>query len=391
MPTEEPTSTPPWRGRWLRLTGGLLLVVLAAYLGWLYASRPKGYDERSVPLTFDGSSDRLQTTVVLPTLDTPIPDGKSAVWCASFQHAWNRLKDDVAQGPIQLANAQEVADRLNAANQTAHDLPPKAVYAAAGLVKDNIVGRIQSDMARQFPRVPRPELEATPGGAVAYAYLAAATKFDIPFFENDEPLLFKDATGKQTAVGSFGVRRSDYYAYDRLRAQVRVLYCPYGQERPEEIPAEFIVDPCHTSQPYQLLLARMDRKANLAETLSAMEHKLATRIAVTDYGALRPLDSLLIPNMAWKIDHRYRELEGPDKQFQNPTLRGQYLDTALQTIQFRLDRSGAELSSESRVESKPSPRFFEFDQPFLVIMKQRGAKQPFFVLWVDNAELLQKR
>lgn len=392
MSTNEPASTAPKRGRWLRYALGIPLVVLAAYLGWYYATRTgRGYSEQSVPLTFDGASDQLQTTVVVPTLDTPIPDGKSAVWCSSFQLAWNRLKDDVAQGPIQLTNAQAVADRLNAASQTAHDLQPDSVYAAAGLVKDNIVERIQSEMSRKFPRVPRPQLEAPLGGAVAYSYLAAATKFDIPFFENDKVLPFKDSAGRQTAVGSFGIRESDDYAYQQLRAQVRALYYRLNDKFAEgEIP-EFIVDPCQTSQPYQLILARVDRKAHLADTLADVENKLANVNSGSIRTALGPRDTLLIPNMAWKFNHRFKELEGKDKQFQNPTLPGLHLDTALQTIQFRLDRSGAELSSEAKILVKPSARYFEFDRPFLIVMKQRDRKQPFFVMWVDNAELLQKR
>src|SRR5437762_304298 len=55
-----------------------------------------------------------QTTVV-PTLDTPLIEGQSIVWCASFQLAWDRLKADITRGPVQLRNAEAVADRLNRA------------------------------------------------------------------------------------------------------------------------------------------------------------------------------------------------------------------------------------------------------------------------------------
>jgi hypothetical protein len=33
---------------------------------------------------------------------------------------------------------------------------------------------------------------------------------------------------------------------------------------------------------------------------------------------------------------------------------------------------------------------FIFDRPFLIVVKKRGAEHPFFVMWVDNAELLCK-
>src|SRR5262245_42725084 len=132
---------------------GIALVVIAALgLAVWFSLRGRSYE--AAPLTFDGTSDQLRQTVIVPTLDTPIPDGKSAIWCASFQLAWNRLKDDVAKGPIQLANAQAIADRLNRADQSEDDLEQQAVYAAAGLAKDGIVERIQAQLARQFPNVP---------------------------------------------------------------------------------------------------------------------------------------------------------------------------------------------------------------------------------------------
>jgi hypothetical protein len=63
----------------------------------------------------------------------------------------------------------------------------------------------------------------------------------------------------------------------------------------------------------------------------------------------------------------------------------------MQMIQFRLDRSGAELASEAKVYCKPGETFFHVNRPFLVIIKKRTRKKPFLVVWVDNAELLQKK
>ena len=61
---------------------------------------------------------------------------------------------------------------------------------------------------------------------------------------------------------------------------------------------------------------------------------------------------------------------------------------AMQTIEFRLDRSGAMLESEALVAIAAIPRNFVFNRPFLISMKKRDADRPFFVMWVDNAELL---
>src|SRR5262249_3180148 len=149
----------------------------------------------------------------------------------------------------------------------------------------------------------------------------------------------------------------------------------------QEIP-EFILDPCKTSQPYQIVLARVNRKPTLADTLAEVEQKIGAQPAPDRFlSELHPRDTLLVPNIAWKVSHRFTELEGRDKQFLNPALRGLYLDTALQAIRFRLDRSGAELASESKVFVKPGASFFHVNRPFLVYMKKRGGQHPFFVMW----------
>ena len=360
------------------LAMGCIAVICVAL--WFFLNRGAPY--RPSPLTFDGSSDKLQRTVVVPTLDTPLPEGKSAIWCVSFQLAWNHLKDDVAKEPLQITSAQPFTDRLNAATFKEEVIEAKDVYATAGLAKDNIVQRIRTEMASKFPHVSAPELDIPPGGAVAYAYLAAAAKFDLPFFENNEPFLFKDSEGKEMAVTSFGIRKKDDYAYHRLREQVQVLYCPSGSH-------DFIVDPCKTSQPYQIVLAWVNRQATLADTLAQVQERIAAPGATRK--ELGPNDTFLVPNMAWKITHRFKELEGKDKPFVNPALRGLYIDAAMQTIQFRLDRSGADLFSESKLPVKPTPTHFNFTRPFLIIMQKRGSTQPFFVMWVGNAELLEKR
>jgi hypothetical protein len=374
------------------LFGIAVVAAVATTIGtWYFLKTNSGYNRpyASLPLSFDGTSDRLQQTVIVPTLESPIPEGKSAIWCASFQLAWNRLKDDVAKEPLRVDHAQVVADALNNGAQSEDDINPEAVYARAGLVKDGVVERIQSDMVSRFPNVPRPAFGSAPEGAVAYAYLAASAKFDLPFFDNDEPFVFTDAAGRQTSISSFGIRKKDDYAYEQLRKQVQILYYPKYEEA--QIP-EFVLDACKSSQPYQIVLARLERKQTLAETLADVEHKIS---ADPKTGSLRtdkllPRDSVLVPNMAWRVAHHFRELEGKDKQFQNPSLRGLYLDAALQTIEFRLDRSGAELASESKVEVKPYDSYFLLNRPFLIFMKKRGGKQPFFVMWVDNGELLQK-
>jgi hypothetical protein len=96
--------------------------------------------------------------------------------------------------------------------------------------------------------------------------------------------------------------------------------------------------------------------------------------------------------MHWAIEHRFRELEGRDKRILNGSLPGLYLARALQQIDFRMDRKGALVGSEVRIEFLDGDLHghYHYDRPFLVLMRKRGAKHPFFLMWVANAELLIK-
>ncbi len=69
-------------------------------------------------------------------------------------------------------------------------------------------------------------------------------------------------------------------------------------------------------------------------------------------------------------------------------MAGQSFDVARQEISFCLDKSGAAVKSQMEGYASGIPEHFVFDRPFLVYMKKRGAEMPYFVMWVDNAELL---
>jgi hypothetical protein len=376
----------PTRLWWWVVHLGLLNGVLALVL-WQRLRPPAGWVDdpdaaaEVIPLSFDGGSDKLQHTVVVPTLDTPLPDGKSAVWCSSFQLAWNRLKTDVVKGPVQMQDAGDVVERLNRAEQSEKDLVPEAYFAAAGWVEDGIVGKILTEMASRFPGGPTPALGGVREGGVAYAYLRAGVRYKYPFFNNTEPFRFTDASGRQTAVRAFGIRKEDTNKdghRETFRGQV-ALYSFGGDE--------FAADLSKESTPNQIVLARIRRRNTLAETFAVVHDRLKGAAWGQSLGEE---DTLLVPLMHWRIEHHFRELEG--KRLLNPGLPGLPLGGALQTIEFKMDRYGAEVVSEALVVwLNGGPKHYHFDRPFLIYLKKRDAQHPFFVMWVDNAELLGKR
>ncbi len=380
--------------RWPLLLMVLVLAGIAALVvAWKFR---RGRPYQPPPITYEGDSTGLEQTVIVPTLDTPIPPGKNVIWCSSFQVAWNHLKDDVIKAPVKVANAEEVADRLNRAPQSEADLPEGSYYATAGFVGDGVVETIQKEMAQRFPSAGKPTFEGLlPDAIVAYAYLTAGVKFTIPFFDSNKPLAFQGSDGGETSVSAFGIRPQDEYAYDRLREQVEILYSfpdfyhYFGKEDPS---AEFAIDLCKDSSPNQIVVARIEPGETLADTVASLEEKIREWSPESEKHArsFGISDVLLVPEASWRIAHHFAEIEGPDKMLRNAGFEGYYVDTAFQMIEFRLDRSGAELATEAKVIFLPIPRYFLFHRAFLIYMRKRGAEHPFLVMWVDNAELLCK-
>ena len=141
-----------------------LLAVGCVTLGCQKAGERSDYQPRQVPTI---SSTELTGTAIVPTLDTPLANSGNAVWCATFQAAWNHARDDVIRDRLRIANAQPVADRLNESPVTKAALPPGSYYAVAGRLEDGIVEAIHKDMRRQFPGVPLPAFDGA-AGFVAY-------------------------------------------------------------------------------------------------------------------------------------------------------------------------------------------------------------------------------
>ena len=365
---------------------GLIVVAVLAGAGLWFHWGWQGPVPSAVP-AFDGDSHLLKATDVVATLDTPIRAGKNAVWCASFLSAWKTLEADLAKGPISLQGSPLLAASLNAAADPRAQIPPESLYVAAGWNQKGIIGQISDDLKRRFPAKATPTFPGIlPDSFVAYAYLEVSLKFSIPYFQNRKPMVFSDRGGKKTELTSFGVRQEDDYAYFKLRGQPRILFRTVDDDKFQL--TEGILDLDCTSQPNQIVLALTEPRASLAATLTAVEEQVASAKPVADSGNLGPNDVLLVPDIVWRISHRFAELEG--REFTNTALKGQRMDVAQQDIQFCLNRGGAELKSEAKGFMCPIPIYYVFDRPFLLYMKKRGSDQPYFVMWVDNVELLGK-
>lgn len=313
------------------LGGGIALAALAV-------SRHR---YRPTPFSLDGPSDWLQSTSILTDLAGPIPDEKNAIWCLSSELAWKLAMQEYFGGPLRLREARPLVDRMNATQANWEGLPPKLLDQRTRLWSP-----------RHFQ---------------VFVSLTLNVPFGLPFYQMEGPLAFN----RYDAVKGFGIPPGRS-APAGLRQQVQVLYSG---------PREFIVDPCHTSRPFQLVLAAVKKRETLEQTIQASENHCAG----SNPRALPAHASLLIPEQSWCLSHHVAELSGIfTTETQDLQLR---MD---QGIQFRLDRCGARLFSAVNLSMflLSARTEFHFNYPFLLYIKARHNGQILFAQWIENSELL---
>src|SRR5262249_37656149 len=134
---------------------------------------------------------------------------------------------------------------------------------------------------------------------------------------------------------------SEKPGHKELRDQVEVLY--HDHEPGED---QYAVDLCKSSFPNQIVLATLPKKATLGETLADLEKKCSEFLPKKGNPKLQDRESLGVPNMHWRIEHHFGELEGEDKLVLNPSQQGTWIGQAVQLIEFKLDRRSASLTSQ---------------------------------------------
>jgi len=344
----------------------------------------------------------LGRTTVVATLDCPLPPHKNVIWCGTFQMAWDKLKDDIIGEPIRLSGAQPLADRLNDAPFSLDALEAESFYTTAGLIEGGVIEQIQSQMASRFPDEPVPMFDAwyreLPGSTIiAYGYLNVDVGFEHPFYVNNRAFAFQDSNAVRMNVTSFrALNKSPSADVATVREQVEILYYKYG-DSPQT--TELSVDLSKHTRPYQVILARVPRGNTLGKTVTAAQEGISAFQQHPDYEVLRklrPIDRLIVPDVLYKLTHDLVELLG--KYLANPRWGEYFIAEARQKIDFALSRTGVVLKSEARITMPPArreepinkPRHFYFDRPFLIYVRKRQPEaKPFFVMWVDNAELMQ--
>ncbi len=312
-------------------------------------------------------------TIVRPTLGEPLPRGKNVLWCATFQMAWDSAAKHFG-GPLKLKPTSPLAGLLNAGTFDRRWVDEDSVFTAEGLVADGILDRIDQGARGKTGKASRLlkdlQKSSNPTDLVFYAMLVKDLEFNTPFSK-----LGKFDVGKRK-IPWFGFT-PDMKGREPLLEQVGVHH--YSAKD------DFVIELISKQTGDQLLLAKLPDPPT---TPAAVSRSVLRNLIGNPSTATRD-DLLAVPEIV--ADEK---VDFPEIQGRTLVGSGRFIRSAMQTIDFRMDEKGAKLRSESSITlgcSAAEPRkvrLMVLDPPFAIVIKRKGAPQPYFVAWIANTDLL---
>jgi hypothetical protein len=327
----------------------------------------------------------LKDTQLVAQPEVPLAADQNVLWCGTLQLAWNDAIQLVGE-KLHFEHQPPVVDLLNQMDFQAGDLDPGSYVAIADFERNHVENEIRAALLKTFHGAASPELipptplKPGPDDFVAYAYLYKNLAFANPFADNSH-LIFG---GKP--VENFGF---NYFSRAEVKSAVsdQVQICDYQS-------ADDFVIKLQTQSPQdELILAKITPASTLQATVQSVLNRIAKSGPPQSPG---PEDQLAVPKLNFDLRRDFTKLEGltlvpgPEAKIKSKLT----ISKAEQLVRFQLNEKGAILESEATVvmlslAMRPMNRHtMIFDRPFLILMKQANAPQPYFALWVGNASLL---
>jgi hypothetical protein len=349
----------------MRSVGVAALLVVALASGCGKGEQTGAGGGPSGPAAVRARAGDLADTVVTAVLDCPIEQGQNVLWCCTFQLAWNDYRSRFGTD-FPNAEAVPLVAALNATDVAAADMGDAGFVAVGGVTGQELDERLRAAVGQTFGsgggRRLLSYIEELPAGMpVAYATMHTQLAFQWAFRRFDRPFTFM---GRE--VETFGIEQYSKEEDDEAAMAGQVVLHDYVSHE------DFVMELRTTSQEDRLILARVPPAETLAETVEAVRERAAGSAA----DDLDELADLRVPVVDFDLVRSYSELQAVG------------FAMSRQRTRFRLDETGTVLESEGMALADTLAEHLIFNAPFLVLLERKDAANPYFALWVGNAELL---
>lgn len=297
----------------------------------------------------------------------------NTIWCGTFNLIWNDLKE-LAGGDIVFQNQLEIVDNLNKGTFTTKELNENSYYKIVDTPSLELKHRIEEAIKEKFNETS--ELldyfnweNYDSEDYFLYAMLKKEFEFEQEFTE-----LKKDTFKDTKEIHYFGI---DSTTKDSVRNQVEVLY--YKDQ-------DYFAIKLNTKTEDEIILTRGITETSFQGIYNSLLEESKSYKGSKTFGEE---DTLKIPNLNFKVKKQFTELENKELTFTNG--KKYYIDKALQTIQFELNKKGGKVKSEagmglqkSSLKDSENPRYFHFDNTFTLFLKEKEKNLPYLAIQIDD-------
>lgn len=363
---------------------GIILMILVIVAGAVAFLKKENRRVSDVPNPASTEKKEIETLTkndklsIVTSLEDKI--GDNTAWCGTFNLIWNDLKNDLAKQDIVFSPQPEVVEHLNKGTFTTADLSEESYYKVYGAPSLELKAQIEEAIQEKFNETSDilDDFDWSNAGPEDYfLYCMLKKEFEFPqVFTELEDGQF----GNYENVKYFGI---DETSEDTVRDQVAVLY--YNSK--DDFAIKLL-----TKNNDEVIISRGSNEDNFGEMYENIMKKSEEYDGIYEFGEN---DILKIPNIKFDLKEEIKEVENQPFYFSNG--KEYTIDTALQTIQFELDKKGGKIKSEAGIMAKATsimmpeePREFVVDDTFTIFLKEQGKELPYFAAKIANITTVQK-
>jgi hypothetical protein len=319
-----------------------------------------------------GSGD---STIVTPVANIGMTESVNIIYCASFEIAWQSLRDSVFREPIILDKNFQWVNTLNE-SRVNRSIGREYVSAFSGFGRDRIDQRFKDDLLARFSVEYNAE-SFLPSDIYAFSFIRKQVDFYFTLYPIDSrDLLFNN----KTKIKFFGLNAG------RISLAYRKKIKIHDYRNADD----FVVQVVARDERDEVYLAKVSPGKTLYDTYKNVMRK----VAADNITFLEEKDQLGIPYIKFRTTKEFDEIK--EAKIMNKGFGKFRFAKALQIIDFDLNETGVSVESSAEIDAvfgiprKFEPRALNFDRPFLIIMKEKDADDPYLLLWIANADLMEK-
>lgn len=316
-------------------------------------------------------SDSVPRTTISAFPEIKISKNNNIIYCISMQLAWNKLKEYLGGDILSNENSRTI-DFLNKSNFTNDNLNESSFLAKAGLFDKNTNSEIEKELNQKFSEPPNLIIDVPENSLYSIAYMHKKLDFEA-YFEREYA----------TQLNFNNEQKVDYFYHTFLKENLNdnsIIINDYINQN------NFMIEIKSSNSTDHIILAKVPPKRTLLETYKYVNKRMSRN----KINKPNSLDVIGIPYISFHIIKNYPEICG---LINNENIKNQEIGFAQQMIDFDLNEKGITLTSYAsflkELSDSPAKQLF-FDKPFMIILKEKDAKSPYFLMWVNNTELMVK-